>query len=300
MLLVVNPAAAGGRLGREWPRLHARLRRAGFDPPFVFTEAPGHATQLAAEAVKARRDRGRGRRRRRDDLRGRPGPPRRRWRRSSASCRWVPATTPPGPWVCRSTSRPRSQVIKAGDDAAGRPHARRATAWCSTPSASACSGRSTSTRLGSSSCAGSPRTWPPPSGTLFSYDCPEIALSTGPFKYRGRMTILAIHSGVTTGGGFRLTPAALPDDGILDALLVEATSVPDSARPPGGCSAGHRCEEARLPRAALHAPGAGDRRAASLPLRRQPRSHIEPPGMTFEVLPGAQEVLAPPSPVGRS
>jgi hypothetical protein len=35
------------------------------------------------------------------------------------------------------------------------------------------------------------------------------------------MLILAVHGGPTTGGGFALTPAAVPDDGLLDACLVE-------------------------------------------------------------------------------
>jgi len=49
--ILVNPAAAGGRLGREWPRLEPRLREGGMDAPVIFTEAPGHATELAEEAV---------------------------------------------------------------------------------------------------------------------------------------------------------------------------------------------------------------------------------------------------------
>ena len=51
MRIIVNPAAAGGRLGREWPRLAPRLREAGITAPVVFTQAPGHATRLAQEAV---------------------------------------------------------------------------------------------------------------------------------------------------------------------------------------------------------------------------------------------------------
>jgi YegS/Rv2252/BmrU family lipid kinase len=132
-------------------------------------------------------------------------------------------------------------------------------------------------------------------GTLFSYDCPEIAISTGPFKYRGRMTILAIHSGVTTGGGFRLTPAALPDDGVLDALLVEATSVPTRlarlvAAVQGTVAKKPGSHELRFTRLELET-------AVPLPCHFDGNpAHIEPPGMTFAVLPGAQEVLAPPSP----
>ena len=109
------------------------------------------------------------------------------------------------------------------------------------------------------------------------------------------MTILAIHSGVTTGGGFRLTPAALPDDGILDALLLEATSIPTRlarlvAAVQGTIAKKPGSHELRFTRLELET-------AVSLPCHFDGNpGHIEPPGMTFEVLPGAQVVLAPPSP----
>ncbi|MEP0773934.1 MAG: diacylglycerol kinase family lipid kinase, partial [Acidobacteriota bacterium] len=56
MHLIVNPAAAGGKLGRRWPRLAPRLRRAGLDVPMSFTAAPGHATTLARELLAAGED----------------------------------------------------------------------------------------------------------------------------------------------------------------------------------------------------------------------------------------------------
>ncbi len=57
--------------------------------------------------------------------------------------------------------------------------------------------------------------------SLFRYRPPNVELTADGFEYRGRMTILAVHNGPTTGGGFRLTPAAVPDDGLLDACLVQ-------------------------------------------------------------------------------
>ena len=36
----------------------------------------------------------------------------------------------------------------------------------------------------------------------------------------GAMTILAVHNGPTTGGGFALTPDAVPDDGLLSKSLL--------------------------------------------------------------------------------
>ena len=47
-----DPAAAGGRLGREWPRLERRLRASGYEVTPVHTRAPGHATELAERMVR--------------------------------------------------------------------------------------------------------------------------------------------------------------------------------------------------------------------------------------------------------
>jgi diacylglycerol kinase (ATP) len=51
MHVIVNPAAAGGRLGRDWPTLHQRMRALGLDPTVLMTKAPGHASELAAQAI---------------------------------------------------------------------------------------------------------------------------------------------------------------------------------------------------------------------------------------------------------
>jgi len=297
MLLVVNPAAAGGRVGREWPRLHTRLRRAGFDPPFVFTEAPGHATELAAEAVKLGETV--------VVVAGGDG----------SICETVQGLHDAGGGVlgllplgtgndaARTVGVPVGleaavSVIKAGVTRrvdlmrAGHRVVLNAIGIGLLGAINVNSTRIKFVRGIAAYLAAA-------AGTLFSYDCPEIAVSTGPFKYRGRMTILAIHSGVTTGGGFRLTPAAVPDDGILDALLVEATSVPTRlarlvAAVQGTVAKKPGSHELRFTRLELET-------AVPLPCHFDGNpDHIEPPGMTFEVLPGALEVLAPPSPVGRS
>ena len=52
VIVIVNPASAGGRLGREWPRLEQRLRDAGLEAHTVFTERPWHAIELAEQAVR--------------------------------------------------------------------------------------------------------------------------------------------------------------------------------------------------------------------------------------------------------
>ncbi len=49
--VIVNPVAAAGAVGREWPDLRAYCTGQGLRFTEVLTEAPGHAVALAAEAV---------------------------------------------------------------------------------------------------------------------------------------------------------------------------------------------------------------------------------------------------------
>ncbi|MEZ4463025.1 MAG: diacylglycerol kinase family lipid kinase [bacterium] len=52
VVVVVNPAARGGRIGREWARLEPELTRRLGPVRYVQTEAAGHARVLAAEAAR--------------------------------------------------------------------------------------------------------------------------------------------------------------------------------------------------------------------------------------------------------
>ncbi|HVB77706.1 MAG TPA: diacylglycerol kinase family protein [Candidatus Nitrosotalea sp.] len=54
-LLILNPAAAGGRSGRRWPELEARIRKGGLSFEVAFSTHRGHATELARAAVRAQR-----------------------------------------------------------------------------------------------------------------------------------------------------------------------------------------------------------------------------------------------------
>jgi diacylglycerol kinase (ATP) len=292
MLLVVNPAAAGGRLGREWPRLHAALRRAGFDPPLAFTEAPGHATELArkavglgetvivvaggdgtiCEAVQGLHDAGG----------GMLGVLPLGTGNDAARALGVPVGLDAAVSVINAGATRRVDLMRAGDRVVLNAIGIGLLGAINVNAARIKIVRGIAAYLAAAA------------GTLFSYDCPEIVISAGPFKYRGRMTILAIHSGVTTGGGFRLTPAAVPDDGVLDALLVEATSVPTRiarlvAGVRGTIASKPGSHELRFTRLELET-------AVTLPCHFDGNpGRIEPPGLVFEVLPGALEVLAPPS-----
>ena len=56
--------------------------------------------------------------------------------------------------------------------------------------------------------------------SLFKFRAPQVRLVADGREIVSTMTILAVHNGPTTGGGFALTPNAVPDDGLLDATLV--------------------------------------------------------------------------------
>lgn len=291
MHLVVNPAAGGGKVGRHWPRLRERLRAAGLDAPFSMTAAPGHAGVLAREAIAAGADvvvavggdgticevlqglHGAGAPAALGILPLGTG-------NDAARTLGLPLGLEDAARLLLAGERRRVDLMRAGERVVlnaigvgllGSINVNSTTIkWVRGMAAYLVSGVF----------------------TLFDYRCPEIELTNGVFRYSGPMTILAIHNGVTTGGGFRLCPTALPDDGELDATLVTKTGVPARVGALVDCLRGTlgrkafthevrfgrlelRCTE-RLP---YHWDGNPD--------------HIEPPGIDFEVLPGALEVVAP-------
>jgi diacylglycerol kinase (ATP) len=48
---IVNPVAGAGRTGRDWPRIQGLIRGCGIGCEHDITEAPGHAVELAKDAV---------------------------------------------------------------------------------------------------------------------------------------------------------------------------------------------------------------------------------------------------------
>ncbi|HXX59154.1 MAG TPA: diacylglycerol kinase family protein [Dehalococcoidales bacterium] len=50
--LIVNPAAGAGKTGKYWPGIKSVLNNVGLRFEHDITEAPGHATELARDAVK--------------------------------------------------------------------------------------------------------------------------------------------------------------------------------------------------------------------------------------------------------
>lgn len=290
VLTIVNPAAAGGRLGREWPRLAQRLRAAGFAARVRWTEAPGHAAELARKAVE-------------DGAEivvaaGGDGTLCEALQGLHAAGRGALAILPLGTGndaartlglpleleaaarVAVAGHRARVDLMRAGD--------RVVLNAIGVGLLGAINVNSTSIKwvrgLGAYLAAGV--------GTLFRYRCPEVVLENGTFRYAGPMTILAVQNGPTTGGGFRLCPGARPADGELDATLVVGTGVLERLGAIG------RCLRGTLGRRAY----ARELRFRRLELRCTERlpwhwdgnpGHIEPPGIDFEVLPGALEVVVP-------
>jgi len=292
--IIVNPAAAGGRLGRQWPRLERRLHELGIRLPTVWTEAPAHATELAAAAVRdghevvvaaggdgticevleGLQQAGRGTLAilplgTGNDAARAVGVP----RRFEAAARLLQHGEPHAVDVVRAGARSVLNAIGVGllgeinVNASRMKAVRGITAYFTAASA-----------------------------TLFRYRCPEIELRDGDgFHYAGAMTILAIQSGPTTGGGFRLCPGARTDDGEFDITLVSHTGVP--AR----LGAVTHALRGTLARKAFTTEHRGRRLElrCEVPLACHWDGNpgaIEPPGIVFELLPGAQPVLLPPRP----
>ena len=49
--VIVNPVAGGGSIRRQWPRICSQLRNAGLSFDYEFTKSPGHAIEVAKQAI---------------------------------------------------------------------------------------------------------------------------------------------------------------------------------------------------------------------------------------------------------
>ena len=218
VLTIVNPAAAGGRLGREWPKLQRRLAAADLEREVVFTEAPGHATELAARVVAAGC--------RRVLVAGGDGTVCEAAEGMAGNENCELAILPLGTGndgartlgiptdlaeaarvAARGIAKP-VDLIRVGDRMVLNAIGIGLTADINDRAARIKWVRGIAVYLGTAAVS------------LFKFRAPQIRIIADGRIIDSTMTILAVHNGPTTGGGFALTPNAVPDDGLLDATLV--------------------------------------------------------------------------------
>jgi len=276
MRIIVNPAAAGGRLGREWSATAERLAEWGLSAPVVFTEAPGHATDLAAAAIAE----GVGR----IVVAGGDG----------TVCEAAEGLHRAGDGELAILP------LGTGNDAArslGVPHdledaARVATGGrCRPVDLIRIGDRFALNAIGVGLTANindraARIKW------VVGYGAQKVRMVTEDQTYEGTMVILAVHGGPTTGGGFVLTPAAVLDDGLLDACLVEEVGPLGrlarlAAAMRGRLATMKGTHELQAPWLELHF-------SEPLPAHLDGNSIVlEPPVARFEVVPGALRIVAP-------
>jgi YegS/Rv2252/BmrU family lipid kinase len=289
-LIIVNPAAGGGRLGREWPTLAGELEAQGVRAPHVLTEAPWHAVELAKQAIAegvqtvvavggdgtfcevaegvhqagggtlALIPRGTG--------------------NDTAKTLGVPVPVEQAAAVLAAGRTRSIDLIAIDGHVVVNAIGIGLTGDINRRAARVKVVRGIAVYLVTALVS------------LVRFSSPRITLETPDQRYEGEMTILAVHGGPTTGGGFNLTPAARPDDGLLDATLVPGIGplgrLPRLAAAMRGRLGGCRgTVELRAPWIELGFD-------VPLPIHLDGNQHIlEPPTARFEVLPKALRVVVP-------
>jgi len=290
MRIIVNPAAAGGRLGREWSATADRLVEWGLSARVVFTEAPGHAAELAAAAVADGVNRlvvagGDG-----TVCEAAEG----LYRAGGGELAILPLGT--GNDAARSLGVPHDledavravvdgrcrpvDLIRIGDRVVLNAIGVGLTANINDRAAKIKWVRGISVYLIAALSA------------LVGYRAEKVRMVTEDRTYEGTLLILAVHGGPTTGGGFVLTPAAIPDDGFLDACLVEEAGPLGrlarlAAAMRGRLGTMKKTYELQAPWLEIHFDN-------PLPAHLDGNSvTLEPPVVRFEVVPRALRVVVP-------
>ena len=297
MKIIVNPAADGGRLGREWTQIAERLGGCGLSAPVVFTEAPWHATELAAEAISEGVQR--------IVVAGGDGTVYEAaeglHRAGGGELAILPLGT--GNDGARTLGIPSDleaaaraavngrirsvDLIRIGDHAVFNAIGIGLTGDINDRAISIKAAKIPLLRGILVSLVAA-------LASLFRYRMQKVRMVTEEQNYAGTMLILAVHGGPTTGGGFALTPAAVPDDGLLDACLVEEVGPIGRlmrlvAAMRGALGTKMGTHELRAPWLELHF-------AEPLPAHLDGNSvTLEPPLARFEVIPGALKVVVPES-----
>ena len=128
--------------------------------------------------------------------------------------------------------------------------------------------------------------------SLFFYRSPAMRVVSMDERWQGTISAIAIHNGPTTGGGFRLTPAAVPDDGLLDLCLIPGMGA--WRRLPRLLAAMRGTLGTKSGTVVMRSPWVELHHEEPVPLHLDGNQHeLLPPSTRFEVLPGALRVLVP-------
>ncbi|HSN57572.1 MAG TPA: YegS/Rv2252/BmrU family lipid kinase [Candidatus Sulfomarinibacteraceae bacterium] len=291
MQVIVNPAAAGGRLGREWPSLERRLRGAGHELEVTFTEAPGHATELAARAVAGGA--------RRVVVAGGDGSVCEAAEglagggcelailplgtgNDAARTFGIPLALEDAAAVAAGGAVRAVDLIRVGDRLVLNAIGIGLTADINHRAARVKWVRGIAVYLATAAVS------------LVSFRAPRVRVVADGQDFASTMTILAVHNGPTTGGGFRLTPDAEPDDALLDATLVP--DVPLSGRLQRLVGALRGTLHTMDGSVSLQAPFLELHHTEALAVHLDGnQARLEPPVTRFEVVPSALKVVVPQS-----
>jgi YegS/Rv2252/BmrU family lipid kinase len=288
--IIVNPAAGGGRSGREWPRLAEQVRALGLDAPVVFTRAPFHAAELAAEAVAAGAGtvvavggdgtacevaeglhragggtlgflpRGTG-----NDL---------------ARTLGIPVEPAAAVRTILGGETRAVDLIRVGEHVVLNAIGIGLTGDINRRAARIKVVRGIAVYLVTAVMS------------LIRFPSPRVRLVTPEVELDGTMTILAVHNGPTTGGGFALTPRAVPDDGLLDVCLVPG--IGPLGRVPRLVAAMRGTLGGMNGTVELQAPWLELNFDVPLPAHLDGNQvELAPPVVRFELLPAALRVVAP-------
>jgi len=291
MIVVYNPAAAGGRLGRQWESIDRRLTAIGLNGPRVATRAPGHAAELAARAVA------------RDGIRtvvvaggdgtlteaveglvkagtGRLAIVPLGTGNDAARTLGIPRTIEGAARVALDGTPRAVDVIRVGDRYVLNAIGIGLTADINRRAARIKYIRGIAVYLVTAIIS------------MARFRTPPIRLITPNGEQSCTMTIIAIHNGPTTGGGFQLTPRAQPDDGRLDVCLVPGVGV--LRRIPRLVAGMRGTLAAQEGTVELQAPWVELEHDEPLDVHLDGnQAVIEPPSTRFEIVRSAVEIMVP-------
>lgn len=289
--IIVNPAAAGGRLGREWSGVERRLSDLDLRADVVFTEAPWHAVELAEHAVRegietviAAGGDGTACEVAMGIHRGGGG-----------RLAMLPLGT--GNDVARTLGVPLNleEAVRVVLDGRCRAVDLIRVGEYLVPNAIGIG------LLGDISERAARIKWirgfvvylATALVSIIKFPTPHVRLVTEEgTRYEGEMTIISVHNGPTSGGGFNLTPRAVPDDGLLDVTLVPG--IGPLGRLPRLMAAMRGTLGSKPGTLELQAPWLELHFEDPLPIHIDGNvTTLEPPLARFEIVPKAIEVLVP-------